>query len=320
MKKFMSTKIKVFMVALLIGSITCFISGFVVLANSGYTLSNYSDNINDFIWSWRYNNNFNNNWHNNFNSSSTIFTQKADNINSIDINMPSYSADIFTSSTINDIEVVANYNNSFISDKFITSSLNDGTLTLSSLDIINSNDVYFRITIPASFKGNLSITTANGDVDLSNLNITKLSVKSLNSDISLSSNTCDEIFVGLTNGNINLNSNKVKSITIDSINSEMDIYDSFETIKIVNTNGDIDLSIPTEMKSCDINNISGDIELYSNPSLGFSLNYETTSGNLEKTIDGISSYTKTLGKYSLTKGNADSNIFVKTVSGDLSVD
>ncbi|MEG0296937.1 MAG: DUF4097 family beta strand repeat-containing protein [Clostridium sp.] len=316
MKKFMSTKIKLFMVAVFIGCVTCFISGFVVLANSGYTLSNYSENIKDFIWGWEYNNN----WHRNFNSSSTIFTQNADNINSININLPTYSADIFTSSTINDVEIVAEYNNGFVGDKFITSSLNDGILTLSSLDIINSNDVYFRITIPASFKGNLSISTANGDVDLSNLNIAKLSVKSLNSDISLSSNTCDDISIGLTNGNINLNNNKVKSITIDSINSEMYIYDTFETIKIVNTNGDIDLSIPTEMKNCDINNISGDIELHSNPSLGFIINYETISGDMERNIDGIVSYTKNLGKHSLTKGNADSNIFVKTVSGDLSVD
>ena len=315
MKKLISTKMKIFMTILFIGSITCFISALVVLGNSGYKLSNYIDEFDNLLWNFEYNYS---NHHRNFDNSSVIFSENASKVTNLEIGLSSYYADIVTTDLSNNIEITANYDNNLFANNLLSTNFSNGTLKLNAFTGVKSDDVYFRIVIPTSYAGNITIETANGDINLENLNSKVLSIKSLNSDIYLGNNNCEEINIHLTNGVINTNNNTTKQFTINSINSEISIYSSFENLNITNTNGDINVVIPNEMKICDINNISGDINFQTNLDKGFELNFETTSGDFENNSP-ITHYSCNFNKYKVVKGNPDANIKVKTVTGDLEI-
>lgn len=312
MKKLISTKMKIFMSILLIGSITSFISAFVVLSNSGYKLSNYKDDFENFIYNIRYDN-FN--YHRNFDNNSIVFESDCSQINSLNINLGNYDVDVETSYDTDKLTVFAEYDFDISSNNILLSNLTNGSLNLTSFNGLNSNDVYYKIIIPATFKGELAISTANGYISLNNLNANNITVKSLNSDITLTNNVTDAITVSLTNGNIYSYHNSAKSIEINSINSEIAVEDKVKDIKVDNTNGDIVIIASEEIKNCNVNNVSGDVEFYSNVNRGFELAFETVSGEFENNAV-VNSFTSNFNKYKATKGDPEATIFIKTVSGD----
>ena len=98
-KKFISTKMKIFLLALLILSIIFYASGCVVLIQSNYNLAHYSDELNFNPNSLRYNFNFSNNFLNFTNSYSSHDYDITDDISEIDFNMNSQSVEIVNTNT-----------------------------------------------------------------------------------------------------------------------------------------------------------------------------------------------------------------------------
>lgn len=295
-KKIIKKKFKITLLVLLLISIFSYISCFVVLYNSNYKLSNYkeefkkvfgsdvSDNLFDFS-NWRSSNYFSDT--SGYAIDSNIKTLHIKTVSS-NISLRSYDSDHFN----------ANYSgsssksNESISNGFIFDK-KDNTLNISMNDaekkIYNGN---IEISIPNKFNGNIIIDTVSGNINLDGINASNLTVKSTSSDVVLrDSNISDKLDITSTSGTISLYSQT-----------------KFKNAKFKTVSGDINTDLSNNINSLDITSTSGDVIL-SNVSTMNNVKFElnTTSGDINH------------NNINLEKGNGNSKVKVKTLSGDINL-
>lgn len=178
MKKFISVKMIIFMAILLFGSIIAYVSSFVVLVNSGYTLANYKDDFNNFVADFKYDYGFYDDFNgeycddgSKFFNTLTFFEANSSDIKKIDVVIVSNDIDIFTDTSTDKVTVTAKSgkkfdltNNSL--NNLISATSENGTLKLSSVTGNRSYDVDLKITIPENFAGDISIKSTSGDVTI----------------------------------------------------------------------------------------------------------------------------------------------------------
>lgn len=299
MKKFMSTKMKIFISVLATIFIGSYILAAIVLFNSNYKLTNYIDNIPfsiDTDWDgFELDLDFDSNY-SRYNDSRTL------GINS-DLDK------IYIDTTSSDIDIQF-YNENFVKldiDSKISSHANFDSLinkfTIENNNLyISTNESFFNhvkdlnltIYVPSTFKNNLSVITTSGDVNLTNGNFNNLSINSTSSDIDLSNISSNNTTISTTSGDISSHNSYLGNVTIES------------------TSGDMDLNLINLDSNNKFNTTSGDIDLELPDNLGYCLNFDTVSGSFSnkngtKTDKSISNY---------TIGDGSKKISISTTSGD----
>jgi DUF4097 and DUF4098 domain-containing protein YvlB len=135
-----------------------------------------------------------------------------------------------------------------------------------------------------------------------------LNLSSASGDIDVLGSNLDYLNLNNSSGSINFN-NITTSTETKLTTSSGDIIESgiLGTVNGTTSSGDIDLQFMNSLNNISLNSHSGSINLSISKNLGYKINYQTNSGDLNAPINQLSS------------GDESVRINVNTVSGDLNV-
>ena len=181
--------------------------------------------------------------------------------------------------------------------------------------ILNTNydtpsNASISVSIPYRFndRGTLKIITSSGDINISNLSMNTLNLSTASGDINISNLNLNYLSLNNSSGDINfnnittLNETKLTSSSGDIIGSG-----TLGTVNGSTSSGDIDLKFRDSLSNTSLNTASGSVALSLPKNLGYKINYETISGDLDSSNRQLSS------------GDESSLININTISGDLNI-
>jgi lia operon protein LiaG len=301
-KKFISNKMKLFMLALFLLSITLYASGCIVLAQSGYKLSDYSNEINITPNSFKSDVNFFD-----FNNSSMTneypindnITEISLNLNSQDIKVENYEGQT--------LKVQIKSNSSISSELPETE---DGNKLILSTKYDTPSDATITLSIPNNFnnKGTLKLVTSSGDIQVSNLSLDRLNISTASGETKVSNLNLNYYSSDSSSGDSHFSNLSILNETkLSSSSGELVGNGNFGKVTANTTSGDIDIKFEKFLNNSSLSSSSGSISLSLPKNLGYKINYETTSGDLHSSS----------GK--LSAGDESSIINVNTTSGDLNI-
>lgn len=305
-KQFASTNMKIFMLVLFLLSITFYTSGCITLVQSGYKLSDYTDELNIDPNTFKFNLNadsFNFGFNDSYVSRDYTINE---NINEINLNLNSQDIKIINYDG-KDLKVQIKSHNTISGELPETENGNKLILNTRYDTPGNAN---ISVSIPYSFndRGTLKVITSSGDINVSNLSMNTLNLSTASGDINVDNLNLSYLSINNSSGGINfntittLNETKLTSSSGDIIGSG--------TLGIVNgstSSGDIDLQFRDSLNNTSLSTASGSVALSLPRSLGYKINYQTISGDLDSS------------NRELSFGDESSLIDVNTISGDLSI-
>lgn len=299
-KKLISTKMKILMLVLLLLSIAFYASGCIALVQSGYKLSDYADELNIKPNSFKFDVNLFD-----FNDSS-ISTDYALNDNITEINFNLNSQDIKVQNYEGQTLKVQIKSSSSISGELLETE--DGNKLILSTRYDTPGNASISVSIPNNFKnrGSFKLVTSSGDINISNLSLDTLSISTASGDTKVSN-------LNLNYFDLNSSSGDTRFSNISALNETKLVSSSGEIIgngtlgKVTanTTSGDIDLKFEKSLANSSLSSVSGSIALSFSKNLGYKINYETNSGDVDSSNEKLSS------------GDESSIINVNTTSGDL---
>lgn len=310
-KNFISTNMKIFLLILFLLSTTFYTSGCIALVQSGYKLSDYADELHIDPNNFKFNFNldkFNLNKFNfDFNDTSVSMDYSInDNINEININLNSQ-----------DIKVV-NYDGTDLKVQIKSHSTISGQLPETETEnklVLNTSydtpgNASISVSIPNSFrdKGSLKIITSSGDINISNLSINTLNLSTASGDIDVSGATSDYLSLNNSSGDINFNAiTTLMETKLTSSSGDIVGSGALGSLSGSTSSGDIDLQFKDSLNNTSISANSGSVTMSLPRNLGYKINYDTISGDLNSPNGQLSS------------GDESSIINVNTMSGDLNI-
>lgn len=314
MKKFISTKMKIFITFLIVLSVGCYIAAGVTLYNSNYKLSDYVNNW-DFH-DWRIGWNFD--W-NEYNSSGIIEKDLAPTVENI--NLKSTSSDLsfqFYNESKLKVEVSGHFDRNYDFNEGIHNfSLTDKDILIEANESHRSSSLNIKVFIPSSYKGNISITSTSGEIKCTGGDINQLTINSLSGDIETYNVITKSSTLSSTSGKIyssNLNSLNTQ---VKTTSGDIDIIGNIGDASINTSSGEISLNLSSLNKNLDISTSSGEVELDIPSNENYKLNFTTSSGDLGGSFGNVN--IESGRTYSVTNGDGSNSINVKTTSGDLDI-
>lgn len=321
MKKLISTKMKVFMVFLLITSITCFTTSTVVLYRSNFNLSDY---INFDRWNNWYNGNFGFTY--NYNDYNTTFLDESladiQNLN-MDFTGHDVTLEIYSGSNL-----IINSSNTTIGT--ISRSIDPSNTTSNSLNVTTSEGTLtvlpytmpkqLLIKVPSTYNKNINLKTTSGYIDFSNLTLESININGVNSDIYLNNINCKSSNIYTINGDINLDNLTSTDLLVDTVVGEIYASNLKSNIDFKTISGDIFAGLTNELTNANIKSTSGSINLKVLENNNFSIDYSTINGDLEQYSSDFRNYniTNNNRNYKISMGTGAVPISITTVDGDLS--
>ena len=184
----------------------------------------------------------------------------------------------------------------------------DGTLVISDdsdpLSNVMSNFPERKLTVrlPRSVAENLTTVQLNG----------------VSADFNVGMLTIKENFTfDSTSGNLETDflTADGASAALNTVSGDVDLAGSFRQVTGSSTSGDYDLVLQSCPAKLDLGTTSGDVEIELPRGTGFTLQYDTVSGELESDFA-----MKRSGDTSFICGNGGGSIHAETTSGDLSLE
>ena len=307
--KIISKKIKILLLIIFISSLLCYISGFILLFNTGYTFSQFNKEIKSLNLSKLKFYLAQNNFDFSFNKSNLVKEYSLnDNINSLYFNLTSQNVEI---NTYDDETIRVEIKNSelFNTSELLTSET-DNTLTFSSLNTVNSSlDVIVNIPQTLINNYNISVSTTTGDISIYNLSTDSLNLSTDSGDISLSDINVNYLNSKNSDGDINLDKISSTFESKFSLNSgELYGNGTFGFMNANNMAGDITLSLNDILKDIYITCVSGNIQLNVPSDANYKVDYSSLSGKLTSPTSSL-------------HNKDDYNIIhITTTSGNTSID
>ena len=306
MRNFMSRKMKIFLSILAIISLTSYISAAIVLYNSDFKLSNYINKWND---------DFNFNWHNYRNIGSLEKELSSDiktidiTTSSVDVKIQFYDGDVLkldgTSYTLGDITI-----SNIVTD---ISSLNN-TFTI-NLNTNGYNDININIYVPLSYKNNIKVSSISGDCEVTGGDLESVTINSNSGEIQLKNLTSKILKLQTTSNDLDLSDIKSLDSTLNTTSGDIKVsVSSLGELFSSTSSGETELYLNNLGNKSIISSTSGDIDLFINESIGYTLAFSTSSGNIDS--DRLMPNFLNDNNYSVTNGDGSKKVEVKTTSGE----
>lgn len=306
MRNFMSRKMKIFLSILAIISLTSYISAAIVLYNSDFKLSNYINKWND---------DFNFSWHN-YRNIGSLEKELSSDIKTIDITTSSvdakiqfYDGDVLkldgTSYTLGDITI-----SNIVTD---ISSLNN-TFTI-NLNTNGYNDININIYVPLSYKNNIKVSSISGDCEVTGGDLESVTINSNSGEIQLKNLTSKILKLQTTSNDLDLSDIKSLDSTLNTTSGDIKVsVSSLGELFSSTSSGETELYLNNLGNKSIISSTSGDIDLFINESIGYTLAFSTSSGNIDS--DRLMPNFLNDNNYSVTNGDGSKKVEVKTTSGE----
>ena len=315
-KKFMSTKIKITIISLLIAIIGCYSTSAIILYNSDYKLSNYWDF--DFEFNFDFSNgifgfkNFNK-------SSGTLTLPYEDSLKDIKVETSSADTEIIFDDTQEiKVDISGNFRKSYdYKNALYEFKIDENTLKITANDKSSIvKNLELKVHIPSKYKDNLIMYSSSGDIKLNNSSLNNINLQTSSGDIKANNKiTCNEISINASSGEIEF-SDLTSSVTNFTASSgDIDLKGTLGKLSLETSSGEIELYCLNDLENnSKLTSSSGDIKMNLRNINSYTINYSTSSGNLKCDYD----YNKK-DKHSYTIGNGASLIDITTSSGDLEI-
>ena len=315
-KKFMSTKIKITIISLLIAIIGCYSTSAIILYNSDYKLSNYWDF--DFEFNFDFSNgifgfkNFNK-------SSGTLTLPYEDSLKDIKVETSSADTEIIFDDTQEiKVDISGNFRKSYdYKNALYEFKIDENTLKITANDKSSIvKNLELKVHIPSKYKDNLIMYSSSGDIKLNNSTLNNINLQTSSGDIKANNKiTCNEISINASSGEIEF-SDLTSSVTNFTASSgDIDLKGTLGKLSLETSSGEIELYCLNDLENnSKLTSSSGDIKMNLRNINSYTINYYTSSGNLKCDYD----YNKK-DKHSYTIGNGSSLIDITTSSGDLEI-
>lgn len=306
-RKLISTNMRILIFILLILSIIFYTSGCVVLAKSGYKLSDYADQLN--FTTHNINSYFNNKMINfNLNESAISNEQPiSENIHSIEFNLTAENIQLKNYS--GDVVKVQIKSNLLHTPSELPAIESDNKLIFNTIPN-NPSNASVSISIPYSFndKGDIKVTTSSGYINISNLSPKGLTLSTASGHIDLSNSNYNYLSINTSSSDINLNNiTTLEETKLSSNSGSIKFNGNPGILSCANTSGDINLHIKDTLNNTSLSTLSGHISLSLPKNSGYKINYETLSGEFNSPNNDLSN------------GDESSIINLRTVSGDINI-
>ena len=183
---------------------------------------------------------------------------------------------------------------------------------MESVTVISGNG---EIEVKGVEAKNMKIQTANGDMDIKDSCFEAVMAGTVNGDVEFNNVKSENLAISTTSGDINYNG-KSKKTAVKTVSGDIELNtdESFEG-SITTINGDISVNADCNFESS-ISTTNGDIEIkLNNGGDGYSLSFQTVSGDVDVDYAGESHTFSKNGKYEY--GNKGTVIYAKTISGDI---
>lgn len=293
-RKFMSTGIKILLLILILLTIIFYSSGCIILANSGYKFSNYSNEINKLNFNYTFD--FNHKISENRYSINNNIKDIEISLVSQDLNINEYDGD----------DILVQIKNNKTSNCELSTEENENKLILSSNHSIPSHSL-INISIPKKIINNISLKLTNnsGEIGISDLNLKSLTTFTSSGEIQLSNLNLKYLSLNSSSGDINLNNINSSETKVNSVSGDIQCNGNFGDLYTSSTSSDIDFTFENSLKNSSLGSISGCISLNIPKQCGYKINYYTISGEINSS--------------KLSNGNEEAIIDIKTTSGDISI-
>jgi lia operon protein LiaG len=305
-KGLISTNMKIFMLLLFLLSITFYASGCIVLVKSGYKLSDYANELNINPDAFKFNLNVNGlNFDFNNSSISKDYTLN-DNITEIDINLNSQDIKVVNYDG-QDLKVQIKSHSNVSNELPMTEN---GNKLIFNTQYDTPSNATISVSVPNKFtdKGTFKVVTSSGHIDVSNLNVNTLSLSSASGDINASDLNLNYLVLNSSSGEIKFDTIKTSTETkFTSASGDIIGSGTLGTVTGNTSSGDINLKFKDSLSNTALSTASGSVSLSFPKNLGYKVNYETVSGDLNSPSNELSF------------GDGSSLINVNTTSGDLNV-
>ncbi len=244
-------------------------------------------------------------------------TYNLDEITKIKTNVKSY--DLEFKESINDLIKVEIYGNEK-NKRNIKLGVNNNELYINETGSIICFGFCFSsnkavIYLPKKYTGEFDITTVSGDIDILVDALNNVNLKTTSGDVS--TKTVKDAKITTTSGDVRIL--KGSNIEISSVSGNIKIEET-KKVKAKTTSGDVDIQKITN--SLDIKTTSGDIEI-ENFTIKENSKAESVSGEVTiKLLNEafVSAETKSGDKDIKAMRNPGSDLYIKTISGDITVE
>lgn len=325
-KKLISTKMKVFMLSLLLGSVIAFSFAGVVLYNSGFSFANYFN-----VAEWQLGLLSHSDYNYSFSSDEKYsINQDLNGIEELNVDFNGYTVyfenyegpnlALETSNRFLDLD-----ENSTDSPFEISYEGNKLTVKPNKSILSNVNENYlFIIKIPYSYNKNLNINSVCGSIKLDSSQLINLNINSINCDVMLSNLNCENATINITNGNIATNAFVSKVFNASTINGNIHSTPISGEIKLSTISGDIWALLTNSVTKLDASTTSGNIHFNLPVESNFTFNYSTINGEFYRDLNNVTSTIKEPskspeGNINFSIGTGENKIDVKTINGDLTL-
>ncbi|WP_027632993.1 DUF4097 family beta strand repeat-containing protein [Clostridium hydrogeniformans] len=315
-------KIKKFVLVLVSLVFICYGAGALIILSSGGTIYDIFNrgNFNGFL-------------RNNFRGyGNELNLERSESISLKDISK------INVSTTFSDVKVIYNDGEELRAD--LKGSVR-GTLSSSDIELIltssngevnvkqtspsgmniNFSDAGLTLYIPKSYSKAMDISTISGDVDLSqvNLDTTGMKIKTISGDIRCNNIKTKDMEINSTSGSVSINKLISSTLKSSQISGDININDFEGAIELKTTSGEIRLKMNKINDSAKISSISGDVDLYINPSINIEFDINSVSGDvsLDNSLNTSGIIKKSKGSIKVNSGGISSSI--STTSGDIRI-
>lgn len=142
-----------------------------------------------------------------------------------------------------------------------------------------------EVIIPSEV-GLIEINNKSGNIEIEDINITKLKISSLSGDVDINNCNIDNAYITTTSGDIDMVTNSdIKYLYVKKTSGDCDIkcHQNINKLDIRNTSGDVDIITHNDFIEYNIESVSGDIDLNINNVDGINFHYQSISGDITNT-------------------------------------
>lgn len=309
MKKFMSHRMKVFLSVLTAITILCYISAAVVLYNSNFNFSSYSD---DWHGEWNFG------WtnHNSIGTVEKDFPQTVQNIN-LTTTSSNCSIKFYSGSNIK-IDISGNFLSNFTySDGLSRIEVTDSNIIIETNDNLIFSDLDLTVYIPESYKNSLYLKSSSGELSVNGGNLKNLSLTSSSGDINLYDVEAADTSLDASSGSITASTFKTNKSLIKTSSGDISINGSLGETTVSASSGSADLNLSELGTTSNFSSHSGDVNLMIPNEVGYKLVFSSNSGEISG--KNVHMNNDINNSYTFTNGNGSKLINVNTTSGDLGI-
>lgn len=175
-----------------------------------------------------------------------------------------------------------------------------------------------RLTLPRRYWEFIQISTTNGDVTVDRgLEAGRLAVRTVNGDLELDRALCGEVVFKSVSGDLDAR-DMASAIQAETMSGDLEVSGSVQSVKLATASGDVTVDSAAVPQSMELRSKSGDCEVSFPGGEGFTLQFETISGDLRSDFPLVGPIGSRSGEAIYLDGGQRS-YRMASVSGDLTL-